>query len=142
MALAYKFSPIGDGYAVEHIEFTQDDRKITMVNRFDSYELFTDEDAVDDEFLEAIKFTNYDPKKGIHTSVFGWNTEEEGERIKYSVKGDVDKDEKKEIIEGFEDMWESGVEDLGWEWSDRDVYYFGPIEVTDLRTGQSTVYGR
>lgn len=141
MAIVYKFSPVGDGYAVEHIEFIQDDRKIIMVNRFDSYELFVDESDVDDDFMEAIKFSNYNPKKGINTSIFGWTSETEGERIKYSVKGDVDKEEKREIIEGFEDMWESGVEDLGWEWSDRDVFYFGPIEVTDMRTGESAIYG-
>ena len=41
----------------------------------------------------------------------------------------------------FEDEGESGVEELGWEWSDRELWFYGPIRVEDDETGETTVYG-
>ena len=142
MALVLKFSPASEGYAEEHIEFTQDDRTITFVNRFDSYEVLTDESDLIDDFFESKELLNYNPKKGIRTNVFQWTSEKEGERIKYRIKGAENPEEKQELLEAFKEMYESGVEDLGWEWSDRDLYYFGAFEILDLRTGQTKIYGR
>ena len=129
MAFVLKFSPTSEGYAEEHIEFTQADRKITFVNRFDSYEVLTDEVDLTDDFFESKELLNYNPKKGIRTNLFHWTSEKEGERVKYRIKGAVDREEKQELIEAFKEMYESGVEDLGWEWSDRDLYYFGALFV-------------
>ena len=141
MAFVLKFSPTSEGYAEEHIEFTQADRKITFVNRFDSYEVLTDEVDVTDDFFESKELLNYNPKKGIRTNLFHWTSEKEGERVKYRIKGAVDREEKQELIEAFKEMYESGVEDLGWEWSDRDLYYFGAFEILDLRTGLKKICG-
>jgi len=142
MALVLKFSPASEGYAEEHIEFTQGDRTITFVNRFDSYEVLTDESDLIDDFFESKELLNYNPKKGIRTNVFQWTSEKEGERIKYRIKGAENPEEKQELLEAFKEIYESGVEDLGWEWSDRDLYYFGAFEILDLRTGQTKRYGR
>jgi hypothetical protein len=141
MAFVLKFSPTSEGYAEEHIEFTQADRKITFVNRFDSYEVLTDEVDLTDDFFESKELLNYNPKKGIRTNLFHWTSEKEGERVKYRIKGAVDREEKQELIEAFKEMYESGVEDLGWEWSDRDLYYFGAFEILDLRTGLKKICG-
>ena len=141
MAFVLKFSPTSEGYAEEHIEFTQADRKITFVNRFDSYEVLTDEVDLTDDFFESKELLNYNPKKGIRTNRFHWTSEKEGERVKYRIKGAVDREEKQELIEAFKEMYESGVEDLGWEWSDRDLYYFGAFEILDLRTGLKKICG-
>ena len=141
MAFVLKLSPTSEGYAEEHIEFTQADRTITFVNRFDSYEVLTDEVDVTDDFFESKELLNYNPKKGIRTNLFHWTSEKEGERVKYRIKGAVDREEKQELIEAFKEMYESGVEDLGWEWSDRDLYYFGAFEILDLRTGLKKICG-
>ncbi len=90
-----KYSPVNEDSAVERIEFYKDNTKITLVNRFDTYAVYIDE--------------------------------EEGERIEFSVEGDLTKKEKDKIISAFQEMYESGVEELGWEWSDRELWYFGPI---------------
>ena len=104
MAFVLKFSPTSEGYAEEHIEFTQADRKITFVNRFDSYEVLTDEVDLTDDFFESKELLNYNPKKGIRTNLFHWTSEKEGERVKYRIKGAVDREEKQELIEAFKEI--------------------------------------
>ncbi len=113
-----KYSPVNEDSAVERIEFYKDNTKITLVNRFDTYAVYIDEE--DDDF----DLTSYDPEAGARMSFVD---EEEGERIEFSVEGDLTKKEKDKIISAFQEMYESGVEELGWEWSDRELWYFGPI---------------
>jgi len=122
-----EFKPKKKNSAVERIEFIKDDKKITFVNRFDTYAVYSDEDD-----YEEFDFDSYDPKEGVETgSAFSWVTEEEGERIEWSIEGDISDEEKDELIAAFQEEWESGPEDLGWEWSDREVWFYGPIKVTE-----------
>jgi hypothetical protein len=113
-----KYSPKKENSAVERIEFYKDNTKITLVNRFDTYTVYIEEE--DDDF----NLETYNPEEG---ALMSFVSEDEGERIKFDVEGDITEDEKEEIISAFQDMYESGVEDLGWEWSDRELWYFGPI---------------
>ena len=55
-------------------------------------------------------------------------SEDEGERIEFEVEGDISDRQKAKIIEAFQESYESGPEELGWEWSDREVWFYGPIE--------------
>lgn len=113
-----KYTPDNEDSAVERIEFVKDGTKIVLVNRFDSYAVFADEEYDD---FDA---DNYDSELGC---MMTFVDEEEGERIEFNVEGDIDDDEKQEIINAFQESFESGVEALGWEWSDREVWYYGPV---------------
>jgi len=130
-----KFTPVYPDSAVERIDFYQDDVKITIVSRFDTNSVFSDEDA-------DIDLDLYNPDEGAEMGVaVGWIDEEPGERISIEVEGDVDSNTANQIILMFEDEGESGVEELGWEWSDRELWFYGPIQEEDDETGDLTVHG-
>lgn len=117
-----KYWPKNEDSAVERIEFTKDGKTITLVNRFDTYAVYVEPD--EDEF----DMDSYDADEGVNTTAeIGWIDEDEGERIEYNVEGELSEDEKQEIIDAFEEQYEDGVEELGWTWSDRDVWFYGPI---------------
>jgi len=123
-----KFSPDQEDSAVERIEFTKAGKTITFVNRFNTYAVYSnpeDWDETEDAWVEY----NPDSEEGIHTGVFGWVDEDEGERIEWGIEGDLTEDEKAELIESFQTDYEYGPEQLGWEWSDRDVIFYGPITI-------------
>jgi hypothetical protein len=113
-----KYSPVNDDSAVERIEFTKDDKTITLVNRFDTYAVYIEDE--DDDF----DMTSYDPEAGARMIFV---SEEEGERIEFSVEGDISDRQKAKIIAAFQESYESGPEELGWEWSDRELWFYGPI---------------
>jgi len=125
-----EFSPDNENSAVERIEFIKDGKKITFVNRFDSYTVYAHPEEWDDTCEEWV---NYDPdsEQGINTGCFGWIDEEEGERVEWEIEGDLTDDEREELIESFQENYESGPEALGWEWSDRDLFFYGPITISD-----------
>lgn len=113
-----KYSTVNENSAVERIDFYKDNKKITLVNRFDTYAVYVEED--DDDFDMDL----YDPDEG---AIMSFVSEDEGERTEFDVEGDISDEEKEEIISAFQDMYESGVENLGWEWSDRELWFYGPI---------------
>jgi len=113
-----KYTPVNENSAVERIDFYKDDVKITLVNRFDMYVGYIDEDE-DDFDLDS-----YNPDEG---TMMLFVDAEEGERIEFKVEGNISEDEKEEIVASFQENYESGVENLGWEWSDREVWFYGPI---------------
>lgn len=114
-----KYSPKKADSAVERIEFIKDGVTITFVNRFNEYAIYVDED--DDDF----DMDEYDPEEG---AMMTFVDEEEGERIEYSIEGDITEEEKEELIASFQENYESGPEELGWEWSDRELWFYGPIK--------------
>jgi hypothetical protein len=118
-----KYTPDNENSAVERIEFVKNDVKITFVNRFDSYAVYIDED--DDDF----DMDDYDPEAG---AMMTFVDEEEGDRIECSIEGDIPDSEKQELIEAFQENYESGPEELGWEWSDRELWFYGPITQEEL----------
>jgi alpha-L-arabinofuranosidase len=130
-----KFTPVHSDSVIERIDFYQDDVKITIVSRFNTSSVFSDEDA-------DVDLDSYDPEQGAEMGVaVGWVDEEPGERISIEVEGDVDSNTANQIILMFEDEGESGVEELGWSWSDRELWFYGPIREEDDETGDVTVYG-
>ena len=130
-----KFTPVHSDSVIERIDFYNDDVKITIVSRFNTSSVFSDEDADVDLDL-------YDPDEGAEMGVaVGWVDEESGERISIEVEGDVDSNTANQIIMMFEDEGEPGVEELGWEWSDRELWFYGPIRVEDDVSGEINVYG-
>lgn len=130
-----KSSPVNNHSAWSRVDFYKDDVKITIVSEYEEYQVWSDEDA-------DIDFEDYDPEEGIEMAVaVGWVDEEAGVRYNVEVEGDIDEDEKAEIIQAWEESEEQGVEELGWEWSDRELYFKGPIEVLNEETGEATVYG-
>jgi hypothetical protein len=114
-----KYTPRNADSAVERIEFVKDDKTITLVNRFDTYAVYIEEE--DDDF----DLGHYDPAAGARMVFVD---EDEGERIEFTVEGDITDRQKAKIIDAFQEEYESGVEDLGWEWSDRELWYYGPID--------------
>ena len=113
-----KYSPVNQESAVERIDFYKGDIKITLVNRFDTYVGYVDEE--EDDFDPD----NYDEDLG---EIMLFVDAEEGDRVEFAVEGDITDDEKKSIILSFQENFESGVEALGWTWSDREVWFYGPI---------------
>jgi hypothetical protein len=130
-----KFTPEYPDSVIERIDFYQDDVKITIVSRFDTSSVLSDEDA-------DIDLDSYDPDEGAEMGVaVGWVDEESGERISIEVEGDVDSNTANQIIMMFEDEGEQGVEELGWSWSDRELWFYGPIQMEDEETGDIEVFG-
>ena len=115
-----KYSPDNENSAVERIEFIKDNKTIFLVNQFDTYAVFVEED--DDEYDLA----DYNGEE-MDTSILGWVDEEEGERIEFAVEGNLTEEEKNKLIDAFQNKYENGLEELGWTWSDRDVYFYGPV---------------
>lgn len=115
-----KYSPVNENSAVERIAFYKDDLSITLVNRFDTYTVYIEEE--DDDF----DMDSYDPEQG---AVMTFVSEDEGERIEFAVEGNISDRDKQKIIAAFQDSFESGVENLGWQWSDRDLWFYGPLNV-------------
>jgi hypothetical protein len=113
-----KYSPINEESAVERIDFYRDNKKITLVNRFDTYVGYVDEE--EDDF----DMDDYDEDLG---DIMLFVDAEEGERVEFAVEGDVTDAEKSEIIAAFQANFENGVAELGWTWSDREVWFYGPI---------------
>jgi hypothetical protein len=113
-----KYSTLTENSAVERIDFYKEDVKITLVNRFDTYVGYVDEE--EDDFDQD----NYDEDLG---EIMLFVDAEEGDRVEFAVEGDVTDDEKSEIIAAFQEDFEHGVEALGWNWSDREIWFFGPI---------------
>jgi len=113
-----KYSTVNEESAVERIDFYRDDKKITLVNRFDTYVGYVDEEEDDWDW------DSYDPDLG---EIMLFVDAEEGERIEFAVEGDITDAEKSEIIAAFQTNFENGVEELGWAWSDREVWFYGPI---------------
>ena len=114
-----KYSPENENSAVERIDFYRDGKKITLVNRFDTYTGYVDDD--EDDF----DMDSYDPEAG---EMMMFVDADEGDRVEFAVEGDATDDEKSEIITAFQENFENGVEELGWEWSDREVWFYGPIQ--------------
>ena len=113
-----KYSPENEESAVERIEFVKDGKTISLINRFDTYAVYVDEE--DDDF----DMESYAPEAGV---MMTFVSEDEGERVEFEVEGDITDDEKEELIEAFQESYESGPEELGWEWSDRELWFYGPI---------------
>jgi hypothetical protein len=130
-----KFTPVHSDSVIERIDFYQDDEKITIVSRFNTSSVFSDDDA-------DVDLDSYDADEGAEMGVaVGWVDEEPGERISIEVEGDIDSNTANQIIMMFEDEGESGVEELGWAWSDRELWFYGPIRMEDEETSETTVYG-
>jgi hypothetical protein len=113
-----KYNPKNENSAVERIDFYKDNKKITLVNRFDDYVGYVDEEE-DDFNIES-----YDENQG---AMMMFVDSEEGERVEFDVEGDVSDQERDNIIAAFQESFESGVERLGWTWSDREVWFYGPV---------------
>jgi hypothetical protein len=113
-----KYSPVNQESAVERIDFYRDDTKITLVNRFDTYVGYVDEE--DDDFDPD----NYDEDLG---DMMLFVDSEEGDRVEFTVEGDIPDQEKQALIQAYQESFESGVEALGWQWSDREIWFYGPI---------------
>ena len=122
-----KYSPANNNSAVERIDFYREDQKITLVNRFDTYAVYVDEE--DDDFDMA----NYDEDLG---EMMTFTDEEAGEITESRVEGDVSDQEQQHIIDAYASRLEGGVADLGWTWSDREVWFYGPIH-RDLESDES-----
>ena len=113
-----RYSTVVEGSAVERIDFYRDDQKITLVNRFDNYTVYVE--LEDDDFDPD----HYNEQQGV---MMTFVDEEPGERVDFAVEGDLSDQEKSELIEAFQDSFEAGLEQLGWTWSDREVWFYGPI---------------
>lgn len=113
-----KYTPANEDSAVERIEFEKNGTTIYLVNRFDTYAGYVYEE--DDDF----DMDDYDPEVG---AMMLFVDSEEGERVEFAVEGGISEDEKQELIASFQENYESGPEELGWTWSDRELWYYGPI---------------
>jgi hypothetical protein len=122
-----KYSPAKENNAVERIDFYRGDQKITLVNRFDTYAVYVDEE--DDDF----DMSNYNEDLG---QIMIFTDEEAGEIVESRVEGDLSDLERIDIVDAFADRLEGGVADLGWTWSDRELWFYGPID-RDLLVDES-----
>ena len=113
------------GSAVEKIEFVKDGVKIIVCRRFSDFSVFSHDDA-------EINLDNYDRKIGAEMgAAVGYVEEEDGELIDAWVEGELDDEEKQQIVDAYNESLESGVQELGWQWRDRELWFYGPLLVSE-----------
>ena len=99
----------------------EDDRSITIIVAWSGGEVYSDDN---------LELDDYDEQEGTvvpcdqgENLVDNWHSR---------VEGDVnDEEEANAILEAWQEDLESGVEELGWSWSDREIWFYGPLEVAE-----------
>jgi len=99
---------------------SDDGRDITIVIAWRNGEVYTDEYPELDNYVEAEGSPV--PCDQGEELMDNWHSR---------VEGDVNEDEADEILEAWNEELESGVEELGWGWCDREIWFYGPIEVIE-----------
>ena len=80
--------------------------------------------------------SKYDPDAGINVYDAGWDAEleysEDGCDEDWDFPEGMSKREQKKIIKAWEEGWHSGIEELGWEQDDTELWYYGEHEVVEI----------
>ena len=78
--------------------------------------------------------SEYDPEEGADMSMLTeYSDEEQDDGWFFEVESDdeITDDEKAEIEEAWNNGLEDAMRDIGWEWNDRELWFYGPLEVEE-----------
>ena len=80
--------------------------------------------------------SKYDPEEGINAYDAGWDAEldgcDDGCDDGWDFPEGMSKREQKKILKAWEEEWHSGIEELGWEQDDTELWFFGDLTVEEV----------
>ena len=83
---------------------------------------------------EEPDLSEYDPEEGADMSMLTeYSDEEQDDGWFFEVESDdeITDEEKAEIEEAWNNGLEDAMSDIGWEWNDRELWFYGPLEVEE-----------
>lgn len=78
--------------------------------------------------------SEYDPEEGADMAfLVEYVDEEQDDGWFFEVESDneITDEEKAEIEEAWNNGLEDAMRDIGWEWNDRELWFYGPLEVEE-----------
>ena len=78
--------------------------------------------------------SEYDPEEGADMAfLVEYVDEEQDDGWFFEVESDdeITDEEKAEIEAAWNDGLEDAMRDIGWEWTDRELWFYGPLEVEE-----------
>lgn len=78
--------------------------------------------------------SEYDPEEGADMAfLVEYVDEEQDDGWFFEVESDneITDEEKAEIEEAWNIGLEDAMRDIGWEWNDRELWFYGPLEVEE-----------
>jgi hypothetical protein len=124
----YIVSPAEKKKIEEKVFFSHEDgRKITLVIGWRTGKVWCDDEP---------DLSEYDEDEGADMSFLVEYSDEEqidGWFFEVVVEdgGEVSEEEKEKIEEAWNNNLEDGMRDIGWEWSDRELWFYGPLDVEE-----------
>ena len=111
----------------EKVFFThaEDGREITLVIGWRTGKVWCEEEP---------DLSDYDPETGADMSMLTEYTDEEQEdgwSFDVESESEISDEEKAEIETAWMDGLEAAMSDIGWEWTDRELWFYGPLEVEE-----------
>lgn len=80
--------------------------------------------------------SKYDPEAGVNVYDAGWDAELDGSNDgcdeDWEFPEDMGKRERNKIIKAWDNEWHIGIEELGWEQDDTELWYRGELEVVEI----------
>jgi hypothetical protein len=122
----YIVSPAEKKKIEEKVFFSHEDgRKITLVIGWRTGKVWCDEEP---------DLSDYDKDEGADMSfLVEYSDEEQVDGWFFEVFSDdeITNEEKSDIKEAWNNGLEDAMRDIGWEWSDRELWFYGPLDVEE-----------
>ena len=83
---------------------------------------------------EEPDLSEYDPETGADMSMLTeYSDEEQEDGWSFDVESndEITDEERAEIEEAWNNGLEDAMRDIGWEWTDRELWFYGPLEVEE-----------
>lgn len=110
----------------ERVFFTHEDgRNITLVIGWRWGKVWCEEEP---------NLSEYDPEEGADMAfLVEYCDEEQEDGWLFDVMSDdeITDEEKEEIETAWNEGLEDAMRDIGWEWNDRELWFFGPLTVEE-----------
>ena len=123
--MMYKVSTVEKKNVVEKESFTKDG-KFAIIKQGYRWGYFTTDEKPDLE--------NYNPEEGL--MIYDYNVEDhsfdDGCWIEFEYDDELTEEEQEEFENAFNEGWYEGVEGLGWEQDEGEVWFHGDLEVEEV----------
>lgn len=127
--LAYKYSTVGGGYVLEHVEHKNNFGTTVFVNQFDRLSLYSQVDQILSTHYSCFDWSKYDAFKGLDASMLFWSIEERNDMFFKRSTADIFR-----LNISLSTMDEPNL-------AIRKLTFFGPVEVTNYQSGRVAIYG-
>ena len=102
-----------------------DGRNITLIIGWRTGKVWCDDEP---------DLSEYDPEEGADMSMLTEYSDEEQEDgwfFEVSTESNITDEERAEIETAWMDGLEAAMRDIGWEWNDRELWFYGPLVVEE-----------